>query len=247
MRRRHHGHLVLAALSSLLAAGLGSAPCAAGERFGGTLAVTTDYVLRGVSQTAGGAAVQAGASYRDETGWFLGAWASNVEAHPRRERATETNFYAGYGFRVSSEWNARVSYTRYLYVDDPRPVSYDYGEVALTVGYQDWLAATLSFQPDSKRFAASGYGYADNEPAAGYEVSVRWPLRGALALTAGAGYYDLTRLFGVGYWSGNAGLSYVRGPLQLDVTLFSTDATGRRLFGDTAADGRWVATVVWHF
>jgi len=211
----------------------------------GSLAATTDYVFRGVSQTYGGAALQGGINYQTSAGWFAGAWASNVDPYPANSDFVEVNLYAGFGWALGSDWTARASYTRYLYAWDPRPKPYDYGELAFSLGFEDRLAATVSYQPDGTRY--STMGYVRNRPALAYELTGRWPLPRGFALVGGGGYYDLTHLYGVGYWSANVGVSFVRGRFSVDVTRFFSDDTVRRLFGDASADGRWVATVLCRF
>ena len=244
MSRRAAGRSCVQAVA-WLAALLGAPTCWADGPWSGSVAVTTDYVLRGVSQSYGGAALQAGLNYQNPGGWFAGAWGSNVDPYPFATSAVEFDLYTGYGVALSPDFTARASYTRYVYAWDRRPKRYDYGEFAATVAYRDLLAATVSYQPDSTRFSA--LGYAAHKPAAAYELTARWPLPAGFALVGGGGYYDLTRLYGVGYWSGSAGLGVVRGRFELDVTRFFSDHTVRRLFGDASADGRWVASVVWRF
>jgi uncharacterized protein (TIGR02001 family) len=222
-----------------------SAQCRADGPWGATLGATTDYVLRGVSQTYGGAAVQGGISYQSPAGWFVGAWASNVDPYPFGADFAELNVYAGFAWTLGNDWTARATYTRYAYVADPRPRPYDYGELSVTLAYQDRLAATVSYQPDGTRYAAPGY--VRNRPVTAYELTGRWPLPKRFALVGGVGYYDLTQQFGVSYWSASGGASWVHGRLELDVARFFSDATVRRLFGDASADGRWVASAVWRF
>ena len=207
--------------------------------------MTTDYVLRGVSQSYGGAALQAGLSYRHPTGWFGGVWASNADPYPFYSSVAEVNGYAGYAWTLSRDFNARASYTRYAYAWDRRPRPYGYGEVALTVDYRDLLSATVSYDPDTIRFTT--LGYRRGRPSSTYDVIARWPLRWNVALTGSVGYTDLTRLYGVGYWSGGTGISWSRGRLAVDLTRFYSDPTVYRLFDDASADGRWVATAAWRF
>ncbi len=206
---------------------------------------TTDYVFRGVSQTDGGAALQGSLNYRSPGGWFAGGWASNVAPYPSRMDAAEVNLYGGYGWALSPEWTARANYTRYLYARDRRPAAYDYGEFSVSIAFEDRLAASISYQPDRTAYATPGY--VRDRPSAAYELTGRWPLPRHFALIGGVGYYDLTHLYGVGYWSGSAGASYARGRLQVDLARFMGDRTVRLLFQDASADGRWVATAVWHF
>lgn len=230
---------------AVLAWAAASPVCRADGPWSGTLGATTDYVFRGVSQTYENPAVQGGINYQHPSGWFAGGWASNVEPYPFGSRSTEVNLYAGVGWVLSPDWTARASYTRYFYVADHRPSPYDYGELALTLGLFDRVAATVSVQPDTARY--STLGYVRHRASSAYELTARWPLPHELWLTGGVGYYDLTRLYHVGYWSGSVGLSYVRGRLEVDLTRFAADGTVQRLFEDASADGRWVLGAAWRF
>jgi len=206
---------------------------------------TTDYVFRGVSQTYGEPALQGAVNYRDSSGWFAGAWGSNVDPYPFGSTEAEINAYAGFGLSLNPEWTARGTYTRYVYAWKARPKSYDYDEFSMSLAFEDRWIATVSYEPDSARY--STLGYVHDRPAYSYEMAARWPLPERLAISAGVGYYDLTHLYGAGYWSGNAGLDYTHGRFEVQVVRFFSDGTVRRLFGDASADGSWVATAIFRF
>ncbi len=235
----------LHAALALVLFGSGGACGAQGSPWSGTVALTSDYVFRGVSQTYGEAALQGSVNYQGPVGWFAGAWGSNVQPYPFGVHAAEANLYGGFARALGSEWATRATYTRYLYAWDRRSAPYDYGELSLTLAFEDRFAATVSYQPDSTRYAIPGY--VRNRPAAAYELSGRWPLPRNFALTAGVGYYDLTRLYRVSYWSGSTGASYLHGRFEFDVARFFAEPGVRRLFEDASADGSWVATVVYRF
>ena len=242
-RRRPFPPVIAIAVVAALAGT--TAPARADGPLTATLAATTDYVFRGVSQTYGTAAIQGGLNYQHPSGWFGGAWASNVEPYPGGRKSTELNLYGGFGWALAGDWGMRASYTRYLYAWDRRPARYDYGEIALALAFQDKLTFSVAYQPDSTGY--STVGYSRDRATAAYEVAARWPLVGDLALTGGVGYYDLTRLFHASYWAGDAGLSFVRGHLRVDLTHFVCDGTVRRLYEDASADGRWVLSAAWRF
>jgi len=234
---------VVPALACL--ASLATTPAHADGSWSGSLAVTSDYVLRGISQSYGKAAVQGGLAYHDRAGWFAGTWGSGIEPFPYGKRSVELDGFAGYGWQVGPRWNARATYTRYAYVFDKRRVSYDYDEVALSLGYEDRLAATVSWQPDSIGYSLNGYAHGQQTWA--WELAGRQPVGHGFALTASAGYYDTTRLYGAGYTAGSAGLSYARRHLEIAVNRFFVNSTVYRLFDDASADGEWVASVILRF
>ena len=72
------------------------------HQFSANVAMTTDYVWRGFSQTDNHPAIQAGFDYAHSSGFYLGTWASNVESDPGASynydgASTEVDIYAGWG------------------------------------------------------------------------------------------------------------------------------------------------------
>jgi uncharacterized protein (TIGR02001 family) len=86
-----------------------------------SLAATTDYVFRGVSQTDEGPAFQAGLTYTAPFGLYVGAWGSNVDfGDPDPEAGvrgvdTELDLFVGYSYDFNDSWNLDVSALRYTY------------------------------------------------------------------------------------------------------------------------------------
>jgi uncharacterized protein (TIGR02001 family) len=210
-----------------------------------SLGLSNNYVYRGISQTYGGAALQLGASYQDPLGWFAGVWGSNVDPYPGGAASKELDLYGGVIREIGDGFAMRGIYTRYTYLQDPRPARYDHDEFAVSMTYLDLLTATVSYQPDTSSY--SNLGFAHRRAARAYEVNGRWPLDAGFALTAGGGYYDLHDLFGVGYWAADAGISYTYRHLNLDLRRFYADATVTRLYEDASANGLWVFSAVLRF
>jgi len=219
--------------------------CRADGPWNASFTATSDYIFRGVSQTYGGAAVQLGANYQSPFGWFAGAWGSNVDPYPSGDASKELDLYAGVTRPLGDNVSARLTYTHYVYLDDPRPVRYDYDDFALSVDYMDRFAITVLYQPDFTSY--SQLGFAHKRPTVDYEISSTWPLSSRFALVGGVGYYDLQRLFGVSYWSGSAGIAYVDRRLEIELRRFFSDGTVARLWEDASADGDVVVSVMFRF
>jgi len=212
---------------------------------GGHLDVTTDYVFRGVSQTLGSPAVQADLHYQTTTGWFAGVWGSTVNLNHGPGATVEIDAYAGRAWPVSGPWNARVTAVQYLYPNDTAYLRYDYFELSGSLFYEDRLAFTVSWSPDTSRY--SSYGVSRNERAITYEIVGQLPLRGPLSATGSAGYYDLSQLFGTGYFYGSAGLAAAFNRFEIDLSYFVTEQEATDLFGSEVAGDRWALTVAWWF
>ncbi len=64
----------------------------------GNFSLTSDYRFRGLSQTAKKPAVQGGLDYAHESGFYLGTWASSINANQYPNATIEWDFYGGYKF-----------------------------------------------------------------------------------------------------------------------------------------------------
>ncbi len=61
-----------------------------------SVALTTDYVWRGISQTNNDPAIQGQFDLSHESGFYIGAWASNVEFADGSKTSLELDAYAGF-------------------------------------------------------------------------------------------------------------------------------------------------------
>lgn len=142
----------LAAASSL-AAQAADAPAAFTSA--GNLALTTDYVFRGVTQTAGKAALQGGYDITHASGLSVGVWASNVTD---ALGGLEIDLYANYAFKLGA-LDFSVGYIDYTY-----NTAANGGEANLAVTY---AGLTLKYS-DGVSGALNDYYYEANYS---YDVS----------------------------------------------------------------------------
>jgi uncharacterized protein (TIGR02001 family) len=116
-----------------------------------TLALTSDYVFRGISQTDSGPAIQGTVDYaymfRDEIGVYAGLFGSNVDfdetSGPGINRASaEFDVYGGVKGTVSGViWQLGFIYYAYPAAHPSSEFDYDYTEVVAKVGYDFAFAA----------------------------------------------------------------------------------------------------------
>ena len=128
-----------------------AAPAAAEEEASSpwaiSLAATTDYVFRGVSQTDNGPAFQAGVTYSAPFGLYAGVWGSNVDFGGTG--GFETDYYVGWNKDLSDSWNLDLGATRYTYSGDGG-FSGDYDEF---IGKITWsgpvtITGLVAYAPD---------------------------------------------------------------------------------------------------
>ncbi|TCK98948.1 uncharacterized protein (TIGR02001 family) [Shimia isoporae] len=124
---------------------------------------TSNYILDGVSQSDGRAAVQPWVEA--EIGkFYVGTWMSNVDFGAGDNNKWETDLYFGYRTELGSSFFYDVSYAHYFY---DRTGS-DYGEIKneLTYSASDRvdLTAYVAYDPENKNWNYRGeIGFAVND------------------------------------------------------------------------------------
>lgn len=173
---------ILAALGLLLAA------AAANAQVSSTVTLTNDYDFRGASQSATDPAIQASIDYAQESGWYVGAWASNVDFGNEVDIDYEVDLYTGFsgGDEEGLGWD--VGFIYYAYPDDSDA---NYPEIYGKINYNVFSGALFY----SNDFVNS------NESAVYLSGDVNLPMPSNFSLLAHAGYN-----FG-DFWDGQDGES----------------------------------------
>jgi uncharacterized protein (TIGR02001 family) len=230
-------------LSLSLAAG--SARCAAADTWGGSLDLTSDYFVRGISRTDDRAALQLDLHYLNSSGFIAGLFASNTQIDPYAPRDVELDAYLGYGWTAGPDWHGRILASHYAYPWNQAGSGYDYDEVDVDVGFQEWLDITLVYSPDAPRYVE--YRGLIGVTSKSAELNLQRPIWAKLSAMAGVGYsqYDGPGGAGYGYWS--VGAAYDVAPVSLVLSYVDTTAGAKALFYNAAASGRWTGTVIWRF
>jgi uncharacterized protein (TIGR02001 family) len=230
-------------------AALACVAAAAGPARGGTvdatLQFTSDYVVRGISQSDGGAVPQGGFQFRSDGGAFAGVWASPVVFDPADGRQPEIDLYVGRRWQATPRIALQATLSRYVYPQDRAALRYDYAEVALQAELDDSVTLAVAWTPDYSRF--SSVGIARRRSVVSAELTLRQPLAGGFDASASATYQDFRDLFGRGYWAWGAGLGWSRGPWSATAQRLGSDGTAVRWFGAGLAGSRWAATVTRRF
>jgi uncharacterized protein (TIGR02001 family) len=111
--------------------------------FEGNVALSNDYIWRGMTQTSEETAISGGFDIANENGVYFGTWASNVEFGDNA--ATELDWYAGYSSELESGLTYDIGYLAYTY---PGEDSLDFEEIYLGFGYS-YFGVTFSLGQDS--------------------------------------------------------------------------------------------------
>ena len=175
-------------------------PPAVAAEFSGYAALTSDYVKRGVTQSAADAAWQLAGDIVFDSGWYLGVWGSTIDINngPSRHRDREVNLYAGYAYDVSALWRVSALAVAYEYPGQTGNIDYNYVEYSVSANFDDRFWLEYSYSPDL---------YHTETTAANLEAYAELPLSNHWSIGAGAGYYDVAELTGTGYGYWQLGLT----------------------------------------
>jgi len=116
---------------------------------GANVALTSDYVFRGFTQTDEGWALQGGFDLNHGSGFYLGTWGSNVKyleddtVNPEDRADIEIDVYVGYSKELDGGFSYDLSALQYMYPGAGSDLNYDYSEFNLGVGYS--LPAGMEF------------------------------------------------------------------------------------------------------
>lgn len=204
------------------------------------VAAASDYIVRGLTRSLKGAAVQGSIGLQGEKHWAAGIWASSVELYEGAGRHAEIDYFLSGELPLSRDWRLGGYATRYEFTGDSAFFSYDYTDLAVSLSFQDMITASVAWSPDYSYYSRWGPVY--DATMLSYEVSARYPVTRHVQLVAGIGHTDLgSREHDYEFWSGGGEISWRR--LSLSLSYVSSDRDAEWLFRDLAARDAWVATI----
>jgi uncharacterized protein (TIGR02001 family) len=229
-----------AATALLGVSGMTTAAHAEGT-FSGNIALTTDYVFRGLTQTDG-PAVQGGFDYANGM-FYAGTWASNVNF----ANNFELDLYAGFK-PVTGPVTWDIGLVGYLYpgVDTSPDLDYIelYAKPSFAVAEGVTLGGALYYSPEFTGELGSAYYLEANAAFAATEM---------LTFSGAVGYQQVEDLGGAftapvdldddAYFTWNVGGTYTVGGFGLDLRYIGTDIDEASAFGGDYSDDKFVFTV----
>lgn len=214
-------------------------------QWSGSISAGSDYLLRGTSRNYNDPALSTEIHVGFSRGPFASLWASSTRLRYGDATTAELAGTLGFAGRLGGDWTWTGSFTHY---ETPwsRAAEYRYNEFTLDMDWRERLLLSVSWSPDTSRFAPE-YGYVTSRSAMAWEAGYQQELYRNLRAYAGAGYYDLSNLFGTGYWYGSVGLGWSWRRWQLDASYVLPADAARRLSYPGAAQRRAVANLSFSF
>ncbi len=204
------------------------------HEFSGNVALSTEYVFRGISQSNEDPAISGGFDYSyTPFGFYAGVWASNIEfniddtGRDPDDASIEIDYYAGFSgeFPFGVGWDVGGLYYHYP-GNDEEDLSgeYDYWEAYGSLSYTfsaPWepsITGGFNWSPD--------YFGEDDDAIYGYgELALSLPLNFGLSFYVGHLDVEGDQTFPAGYsythWS--VGGSYEIGGFSFDLSYFDAD------------------------
>lgn len=196
-------------LRILAALGLLGAASAANAQVSSTWTLTNDYDFRGTSQSAKDPALQGSIDYAADSGWYVGAWASNVDFDSDIDY--EVDLYTGFSGGDDDGLGWDVGFVYYAYPDDSDanyPEIYgklSYGMFSGGLYYSnDWINSN-----DSSVYATA-------------DVSVPLPQNLSLNFHAGYSFGEYFKDRDTEYADYSVGLGYTVGNFNLGLKYVDT-------------------------
>ncbi len=170
--------------SLLLAAAVCASAQAQSFTTTGSVAVTNDYLFRGLSQTGQDPALQAGVEVAHSSGFYAGAWGSNISwlsdlssADVPISSSLEADLYLGFRHTIGEKLNFDAGIYTYYY-----PGDYPHG---FTRPYTTELYVGLGYGPFTAKYSyalTNLFGFSDSDGSGyldlgfNYEIAPQWTL-----------------------------------------------------------------------
>lgn len=244
------------ARATLAALFCGCMAAASGAQAGttGSLALTSDYVFRGVSQTDGKPALQGGIEYAAEGGFYAGAWGSNISwlsdlsstAAPISS-SLELDVYGGYRGKFSDAVSYDVGLLYYAYPGD-FPAGFNSADTAeVYAGLTVAASEKLSLGAKYSHAVTDLFGYTDSSGSGYLDLNATLALDGGWSVAAHAGkqWIDGNGDFEYADWKLGVTKAFDNG-FSVAAAWTDTDADDALYtnpFGHRIADGTFALTV----
>ncbi|RNF83612.1 TorF family putative porin [Montanilutibacter psychrotolerans] len=221
----------------------------------GSVAVTSDYVFRGVSQTNREPALQGGIEFAPASGsgFYAGAWGSNVSwlsdlsaVGAPVSNSVELDAYAGYRGKLGQRVSYDVGALYYAYPGD-YPSGFnspDTGEVL--VGATVSLTDTASLGAKYSHAITDLFGFADSDGSGYLDLSLNWQFVPGWTLNVHGGkqWIENNADFAYADWKVGVSKAFDNG-ISLTAAYSDTDADPalyRNAYGNDIADSAFTLT-----
>ena len=178
--------LTIGAMPAMAQQAAAAAPAEAVAPLSFNLSLTSDYRYRGISQSRVKPALQGGADYAFESGFYIGSWASTINwiKDGGGNGNVEIDLYGGYKTEVAKGLTLDVGVLQYYYPSNKLNPSADTFEVY----------GALSFGPVTAKYSQSTgnlFGFADSSSSGYFDLSATFDLGDGFSLVPHIGHQSV--------------------------------------------------------
>ncbi len=187
----------------------------AGFAWSGNLAVTSNYIFEGASETGGRPAIQGGFDLEHETGLYIGNWNSSVRYGDADPSYLEMDVYAGFATDLTDTFGVDFGAIHYFYPGAGGSAEFTEVYAGLSAAYMDLDSALyVIYETDGDYLK--------------YELNLEYAMPASTFLFADLGYVDVddSDADDVVYWLLGAGVSYAG--LDFSVAYGDNDVSGNK-------------------
>ncbi|HJW45215.1 MAG TPA: TorF family putative porin [Lysobacter sp.] len=196
---------------------------ASANEIGGNVALTSDYVFRGISQTQERPAWQGGLRADASNGLYGSVWVSRVDFETATAATAEIDYVVGWHRRLGDNWTGDVNATWFSYAS------------AGELNYLEWIATVAWRDRTWLMTGASRDVFATGRTGIYAQAGQRIALSDATRLEFAGGYYWLDHAYGHSYAHAQGMVAWLVHPrIELRVLGHLTDHNARTNFGDLA-------------
>ena len=152
------------------------------------VALTSNYVWRGMSQTGDSPAIQGGVDLGYK-GAYIGVWGSSLQgsSNTTGQASSEFDIYIGYANEISG-FSYDIGFIEYMYPNDTDNLNF--GEAYLSLGYDFGVASVSAMYALGVDTHDVSGQTSDYEPGDAWELGLSVPLPGEVTLDGTYGEYD---------------------------------------------------------
>ncbi len=191
------------------------------------VALTSNYIFRGLVQTDEGPAIQGGFDVSHDSGLSAGIWGSNVKfledasVDPHDRADHEIDLYIGFSNELNNGFSYGIQGTYFLYPGADSNLNYDFAEVNISLGYSLPMGTEfgLSYDYSPEFFGESGEAH-------NYTFNIGQSLNNGLGFGVYVGQQtiDINANYGVDdYIYYGASVSYGISDFELSLNISDTD------------------------
>lgn len=179
---------VAGALAAPLLAVAADAP-ASPHTFTGNLGIATEYLYRGIAQTAGDPALQGGFDYAHSSGFYVGLWGSNIswlENASVKSSSLEIDVYGGYKGAITDDVGFDVGVLTYNYPGSLAPAMTN-PDTTEVYGALSWKFLTLKYSHATTNL----FGVADSKGSGYLELNAAYDLGNGWGISGHIGHQEV--------------------------------------------------------